>query len=43
MFKGTSYIRVGTATTELTKYPDRAQKIWNNAYNKNFEKQIALN
>ena len=41
-FKWKEYIRIGTATTDLSKYPDRAQKIWNNSYNKNFEKQIAL-
>jgi predicted HTH transcriptional regulator len=41
-FKHISYIRVWTATPLLDKYPDKQRKIWNNIYNKNFEKQIAL-
>lgn len=41
-FKYKSYIRVWTATPLLDKYPDKQRKIWNNTYNKNFEKQIAI-
>lgn len=40
-FKKIPYWRVGTATPPLSEYPDKQRKIWNNIYNKNFEKQIA--
>ncbi|MDQ7022546.1 MAG: ATP-binding protein [Candidatus Gracilibacteria bacterium] len=41
-FKSKSYIRISSGTTELSRYSDKQRKIWNNIYNKNFEKQIAL-
>ena len=41
-FKHKSYLRIGTANPPLSNYPDKERKIWNNVYNKNFEKQISL-
>lgn len=41
-FNDIAYIRIWTATPKLKDYPDKQRKIWNNIYNKNFEKQIAL-
>jgi len=37
-FKNIAYLRIWTANPKLDKYPDKARKIWNNIYNKNFEK-----
>lgn len=41
-FKKISYIRVWTANPPLSEYTEKERKIWNNIYNKNFEKQVAL-
>lgn len=41
-FKEKSFIRIGSSTTDLSDYPEREKKIWNNVYNKSFEKQIAI-
>jgi len=41
-FQGIPYIRIDSATPKLWDYPDKERKIWNNVYNKNFEKQIAI-
>ena len=40
-FDRTAYIRVGSATTKLSDYPDKEAKIWTNAHKKNYERGIA--
>ncbi len=40
-FDKISYIRIGSNTTELRKFPEKERKIWNNIQKHSFEKGIA--
>ena len=40
-FKNTSYIRIGSNTTNLKSFPEKERKIWNNIRKNSFEKGIA--
>jgi predicted HTH transcriptional regulator len=41
-FKGTAYIRIGSHKKNLSDYPEKERKIWNNKPVEIFEKQIAI-
>jgi predicted HTH transcriptional regulator len=41
-FQNISYVRIGSETTELKKYPEKESKIWNNLNNRNFEKNLSV-
>jgi len=40
-FQRTSYIRIGSNTTNLRSFPEKERKIWNNIQKNSFEKGIA--
>jgi len=40
-FNKIAYIRIGSNTTELSKFPEKERKIWNNIQKHSFEKGIA--